>query len=114
VDHAEELRRCGARVVRMSGQSQSIDLEAAMRYLAEKEQCNEILLEAGATLSGAMLAAGLIDELHVFIAPLLLGSEARPLFELPLFHMSDKVALKIIDKCQFGEDIRIIAIPQEI
>ena len=113
VGNVEDLRQAGARVIRVSGQSQTIDLEAALRYLAEKEQCNEVLIEAGATLSGALLEAGLIDELHVFIAPVLLGSKARPLFELPLIHMADKVGLTIVDRHQFGDDMRIIAVPQE-
>src|SRR5210317_1736013 len=55
VGNVEDLRQAGARVIRVSGQSQTIDLEAALRYLAEKEQCNEVLIEAGATLSGALL-----------------------------------------------------------
>lgn len=113
VRNADELRQSGARVVRVTGQSQAVDLEGALRYLADKEQCNDVLIEAGATLSGAMLEAGLIDELHVYIAPVLLGSSARPLFDLPLAHMVEKVALKIVDRRQFGDDTRIIAIPQE-
>lgn len=113
VANAEELRQCGARVVRIVGQSEAVGLEAALRYLAEKEQCNDVLLEAGATLSGAMLAAGLVDELHLFIAPVLLGSDARPLVDMPLQHMVDKLPLTIVDRRQFGEDTRIIAIPQE-
>lgn len=114
VANAEDLRQRGASVVRISGQSQAVDLEAALRYLADKEQCNDILLEAGATLSGAMLKAGLVDELHLFIAPVILGSEARPLFDLPLHHMADKLALNIIDRRQFGDDTRIIAVPKEL
>lgn len=113
VRNADELRRRGARVVRLTGQSQAVDLEGALRYLADKEQCNEVLVEAGATLSGALLSAGLIDELHVYIAPVLLGSRARPLFEMPLAHMAEKVGLTMTDRRQFGDDIRIIAIPQE-
>ncbi len=114
VTNAEELRQRGAQVIRVTGQSQAVDLEGALRYLAEKEQCNEVMIEAGATLSGALLEAGLIDELHVYIAPVLLGSEARPLLALPLSHMVDKVGLKIVDRRQFGDDMRIIAIPQEV
>jgi diaminohydroxyphosphoribosylaminopyrimidine deaminase/5-amino-6-(5-phosphoribosylamino)uracil reductase len=113
VCNAEELRQHGARVVRVTGQSNSVDLESAMRYLAEKEQCNDVLLEAGATLSGAMMAAGLIDELHLYVAPILMGSEARPLMALPLMHMADKYALEIVDIRQVGEDWRIVAKPKE-
>lgn len=113
VTNADELRRQGAQVIRIAGQSNAVDLEAALRYLAEKEQCNEILLEAGATLSGAMMDAGLVDELHLFIAPMLMGSEARPLLHMPIFKMADKLDLEIVDVRAFGNDWRVIAKPKE-
>ncbi len=113
VSNAEDLRKRGAQVIRISGQSNAVDLEAALRYLAEKEQCNDILLEAGATLTGAMMEAGLIDELHLFIAPIFMGSEARPLMQLPLFKMTEKLNLDIVDVRAFGDDWRVIAKPKE-
>jgi len=114
VANADELRQRGAQVIRVTGQSNAVDLESALRYLAEKEQCNDILLEAGATLSGAMMAAGLVDELHLYVAPLLMGSEARPLMQLPIFKMSEKQCLDIVDMRAFGNDWRIIAKPKEL
>jgi len=70
------------------------------------------LLETGATLSGAMLQAGLIDEMIIYMAPCLMGSEARPLFRLPgIDSMEDKIDLDIIDVRSFGKDLRIIAKP---
>jgi riboflavin biosynthesis pyrimidine reductase len=45
---------------------------------------NDVLLEAGATLTGAWLAAGVVDELVVYYAPRLLGDAARPLVQFPL------------------------------
>jgi diaminohydroxyphosphoribosylaminopyrimidine deaminase/5-amino-6-(5-phosphoribosylamino)uracil reductase len=113
VSNADDLRKRGAQVIRISGQSNAVDLEAALRYLAEKEQCNDILLEAGATLTGAMMEAGLIDELHLFIAPIFMGSEARPLMQLPLFKMTEKLNLDIVDVRAFGDDWRVIAKPKE-
>ncbi len=113
VSNADDLRKRGAQVIRISGQSNAVDLEATLRYLAEKEQCNDILLEAGATLTGAMMEAGLIDELHLFIAPIFMGSEARPLMQLPLFKMTEKLNLDIVDVRAFGDDWRVIAKPKE-
>ena len=53
-----------------------------LEYLASKFTCNDVLIEAGPTLSGSFIRAGLVDELVVYIAPKLLGSDAKPLFEI--------------------------------
>ncbi len=86
-----------------------VDLNEVLSCLANDYQCNEVLLEAGATLSGAFLQAGLIDEYVIYQAPVLLGSQARPLVELPLNSMSEKVALTITDQRAVGNDLRITA-----
>jgi len=89
-----------------------VDLRALLRHLAEREQCNEVLLETGATLAGAMLDTGAIDEMHLFVAPTLLGGEARPLFALPgLERMAQQRPLRIDDIRAVGRDWRIIARP---
>jgi diaminohydroxyphosphoribosylaminopyrimidine deaminase/5-amino-6-(5-phosphoribosylamino)uracil reductase len=87
-----------------------LDLHALMDYLAAR-QCNEILVESGPRLAGAMLQAGLLDELIVYMAPTLMGDRARPLLELPLDNMSDKVQLQLEDVRKVGEDWRFTAIP---
>lgn len=87
-----------------------IDLSALLRELA-KRQCNEVLVEAGATLAGSFLRRGLLDEIIIYMAPKLLGSNARPLFDLPLDTMSSSLALKIKDIRAVGRDWRITAAP---
>jgi diaminohydroxyphosphoribosylaminopyrimidine deaminase/5-amino-6-(5-phosphoribosylamino)uracil reductase len=87
-----------------------LDLHALMAHLAA-QQCNEILVESGARLTGALLQAGLLDELIVYMAPALLGNLARPLLELPLQHMADKVQLRWEDVRKVGTDWRFTAIP---
>lgn len=87
-----------------------IELLALLRELAQR-QCNEVLVEAGATLSGSFLRRGLLDEIIVYMAPKLLGSNARPIFELPLETMSASLALKIKDIRAVGRDWRITASP---
>lgn len=87
-----------------------IDLQALISELARR-QCNEILVEAGATLAGSFLRRGLLDEIIVYMAPKLLGNKARGLFELPLDTMSSSLALKIKDICAVGRDWRITAVP---
>jgi len=100
----------------IAGDDGRIDLGALLQELAANE-CNEVLVEAGAVLSGAFLQAGLVDELVIYMAPKLLGSSARPLMSLPSMEkMADQVNLEIADVRSVGEDWRINAIvrgPQE-
>ncbi len=71
---------------------------------------NEIHLEAGATLCGALLQAGLIDELVIYMAPHLMGDAAHGLFALPgLATMKQRVQLSVNDLRAVGEDWRISA-----
>jgi diaminohydroxyphosphoribosylaminopyrimidine deaminase/5-amino-6-(5-phosphoribosylamino)uracil reductase len=85
-----------------------INLNALLAELA-KRQCNEILVEAGATLAASFLRRGLLDEVIIYMAPKLLGSNARPLFDLPLNTMSSALPLKISDMRAVGTDWRITA-----
>lgn len=87
-----------------------IDLSALLRELAQR-QCNEVLVEAGATLAGSFLRRGLLDEVIIYMAPKLLGSSARALFDLPLATMSAALPMKIRDMRAIGEDWRITAVP---
>ena len=76
--------------------------------------CNEVLVEAGPILTGAFVATGLVDEIVVYMAPKLMGSTAKPLFELPLNHMQQSVPLDIKEVVKIGDDWRITAIPMPI
>lgn len=87
-----------------------IDLVSLLQELARR-QCNEVLVEAGATLAGSFLRRGLLDEIIMYMAPKLLGSKARPVFELPLDTMSSTLALNITDIRAVGRDWRITAVP---
>ncbi|MBA6411560.1 bifunctional diaminohydroxyphosphoribosylaminopyrimidine deaminase/5-amino-6-(5-phosphoribosylamino)uracil reductase RibD [Parahaliea sp. F7430] len=87
-----------------------LDLQPLMAEL-NRRQCNEILVESGPRLAGAMLQAGLLDELLVYMAPTLMGSLAQPLLHLPLNEMSEKVPLQIRDLRQIGQDLRFTLIP---
>src|SRR5690606_3801624 len=94
----------------LPGQDQRINLPALLQELARRE-CNEVLLEAGAVLAGSFLGQGLLDEIIVYMAPKLLGSRARPLFELPLDKMAGQLPLRIHDIRALGQDWRITASP---
>ncbi|WP_461535654.1 bifunctional diaminohydroxyphosphoribosylaminopyrimidine deaminase/5-amino-6-(5-phosphoribosylamino)uracil reductase RibD [Spongorhabdus nitratireducens] len=115
--HPEEyrikaMRALGAEVLTCPGEMDRVDLVSVMELLGRRE-CNEVLLECGATLAGAALDAGLVDELVVYMAPVLMGSNARPLLELPLTHMAGKVELEITDMRAIGRDWRITARPRD-
>lgn len=110
---AASLQRAGAEVVHLADGIDRVDLHGLLALLAERE-INEVLLETGATLSGAMLRAGLIDELVVYMAPHLMGNDARGLFNLPgLENMSERIELEITDLRALGHDWRITATVKE-
>lgn len=88
-----------------------LDLQALLTEL-NRRQCNEILVESGPRLAGALLRLGLLDELIVYMAPTLLGSAARPLLELPLNLMAEQVPLTLRDVRRVGEDWRFTAVPR--
>jgi diaminohydroxyphosphoribosylaminopyrimidine deaminase/5-amino-6-(5-phosphoribosylamino)uracil reductase len=84
-------------------------LDAVMRDLATRG-INEVLVEAGATLVGALIEAGLVDELVLYLAPHLMGSEARGLVDLVgLEHMADRIGLEWVDYRMVGQDLRLTA-----
>jgi len=88
----------------------NVDLAALLRQLARLE-CNRVLVEAGATLAGAFVSEGLVDELIVYMAPTLLGSLARPMLVLPFDNMDQQLPLKIRDVRMVGDDLRITSEP---
>lgn len=101
----DRFARVEREVVATSGDA--IDLHAVLGLLAERG-CNEIHVEAGPTLCGALFAAGLVDELLLYIAPLLLGDSARPLLQLPsLTDMAQRWQLRALDQRQLGADWRL-------
>jgi diaminohydroxyphosphoribosylaminopyrimidine deaminase/5-amino-6-(5-phosphoribosylamino)uracil reductase len=87
-----------------------IDLAAMMAALAARG-VNELHVEAGARLNGALLAAGLVDELLVYVAPCVLGDGARGMFALPapLERLADRTSLRIVGVEPVGADWRILA-----
>ena len=87
-----------------------VDLGARRTALAERP-CGDVLVEAGPTLIGAFLEAGLWDELLLYVAPKFLGSDARPLVHLPIARMLDAIEAKIADLEELGGDLRLRLVP---
>ncbi len=108
---AHALREAGAQIIQVPATGVGLDLAAVLRELGQRE-INEVLVEAGATLSGALWAAGLVDELILYLAPVLMGDAARGLLHLPgLDTMAQRNALYITDIRKIGADWRITAHP---
>ena len=88
------------------------DLHAVLQLLAARD-INEVQVEAGATLAGAFLAAGLVDELLLYVAPVILGEHARPMFDgLPIDTMAERLRMRIIETRRIGEDVRLLLQPE--
>ena len=83
-----------------------VDLPAMLAHLAERG-CNEVLVEAGATLAGAFIRQRLWDEALVYLAPKLLGDDARPMARLALERLGEAATATICDVARLGEDIRV-------
>ncbi len=109
-DHAK-LRDQGAAVEYLPGADGRVDLRALMNRLAVLG-VNELLVEAGATLNGALIQAGLIDEWVIYLAPKVLGDGARGMFHLPgLERMDQAVQLTFADVRAVGCDLRVTVRP---
>jgi diaminohydroxyphosphoribosylaminopyrimidine deaminase/5-amino-6-(5-phosphoribosylamino)uracil reductase len=100
----------GTEVLTFPDADRRIDLGALMRELGSRG-INELHVEAGAKLNGALFAAGLVDEVVVYLAPCLLGDPARGMAEWRsgLASLSDRIPLDIIDVTRVGDDLRIVA-----
>jgi diaminohydroxyphosphoribosylaminopyrimidine deaminase/5-amino-6-(5-phosphoribosylamino)uracil reductase len=85
-----------------------LDLAQVLQELGRRG-VNELQVEAGPTLCGALLQGGFADELLLYVAPIVLGDQARPLLALPgLDAMAQAERLRIVDRRQIGDDTRIL------
>ena len=108
---AAPLQAAGAQVMVLPAAQGRVSLPHLLQELARRE-INDVLVEAGPCLNGALLQAGLIDELIIYLAPHVLGSKARGLFDLPgLEHMQQRMNVQIQDIRAVGADWRITASP---
>lgn len=108
-----QLQNLGAEVVTIPVIDDRLNLLEAMKELAGRGM-NEVLVEAGATLNGALMQADLVDEIIFYLAPTLLGNDARAMFQWPaITDMAARRDLEFIDIRKVGRDLRIIARPKK-
>ncbi len=106
---AASLEASGAQVIHLAGTSGRVDLRAMLHDLASRG-CNEVLVEGGSGLNGALLQAGLVDELVIYLAPQLLGDTARGMAALgQLTTLDQRIDLEWSDVRRAGTDLRIVA-----
>jgi diaminohydroxyphosphoribosylaminopyrimidine deaminase/5-amino-6-(5-phosphoribosylamino)uracil reductase len=106
-DAVAALKESDATVHAVGLKNDRVDLEAALAVLAS-EQINEVLIESGPTLAGAFVQQQLVDELVIYMAPSLLGDQARGLMCLPgLDVLADREQWQWRDVRQVGNDLRL-------
>ena len=100
-----------AQVIKTAENTTMVDLLAVMKWLAE-QQANEVHIEAGSVLCGALLQQQLVDEIVIYMAPHIMGDSAKGLFHLPgLNNMAERINLEIKEIRPIGKDWRITAVP---
>ena len=103
------LRERGVEVLLLPGPGGKVDVPSLLAELGRRG-INELHVEGGHRLNGALLAAGLVDELLLYLAPCLLGADANGMFGLPpLTSLEDKHRLVVRDLRLIGADLRIVA-----
>ena len=105
----EALIAAGAEVIKVGANAGLVDVSAVLRDLASRE-VNDVLVEAGPTLAGSLINAGLVDELVLYQAPHIMGSETMGMFDTPAWtELANRKSLDISDVRRVGADTRITA-----
>ena len=106
---SEPLLAAGAEVVQVGERDGRVDIGEVLDDLGTRE-VNDVLVEAGPVLAGSLLAGGYLDELVIYQAPHIMGSETLGMFRTPDWtELGDRRALEIIDTRKVGVDTRITA-----
>ena len=101
------LKNSKAGLLALPTASGRVDLQALMRALSERA-VNELQVEAGATLAGALLENRLVDEVLIYQAPILLGNATRNSFSIgPFESMAQRVSMQWIETAHTGPDLRL-------
>ena len=101
-------------VLRLHGDSEGLDLHELLSQLSQRG-LHDVMVEAGPRLAGAFLNAGLVDEILLYMAPMLLGDLARPLVHMPeLVHLEQALNFTLFDVTQLGQDLRLRLRPAQV
>ncbi|MCY0958949.1 bifunctional diaminohydroxyphosphoribosylaminopyrimidine deaminase/5-amino-6-(5-phosphoribosylamino)uracil reductase RibD [Streptomyces sp. H27-H5] len=101
----------GVDVVRLPGDAHGLSVEALLAELYRRGT-RSVLLEGGPTLAGAFVAAGAVDKVVGYLAPVLLGAGPNALADAGVATLTDALRLRITDTTRIGTDIRVTAVPE--
>lgn len=108
----QALQTAGADIISLPLSDNRLSLPHLIPHLTERE-LNTILIECGPTLAGSVLQAGIVDELIVYLAPCLLGDQARGLVTLPgLQHLTQRLSWQLTETQSIGPDLRLTLHPR--
>ncbi|MFZ4479301.1 MAG: bifunctional diaminohydroxyphosphoribosylaminopyrimidine deaminase/5-amino-6-(5-phosphoribosylamino)uracil reductase RibD [Rhodoferax sp.] len=107
-DRKAALQARGASVICLPGGNGQVDLAAMLRDLGARE-INDLHVEAGPGLNGALIGQGLVDELLVYLAPKMIGQGRDMASFGPLSELSSALALEFCSTERLGPDLRIVA-----
>jgi len=103
------LERAGAEVREFGAHGDVVNVFEVLAGLAERE-INDVLVEAGPRLAGYLVEKGLVDELVIYLAPHIMGSETRGMFATPNWlALADRKAVEVTDLRRIGNDLRLTA-----
>ncbi len=106
---ATSMAEMGIALLLAPNEQGKVCLKTLLSHLAN-EEINEVLVEGGEGLNGALMAQNLIDELIIYYAPKLMGGQAKGMFALPILtDMQNTIALEVLDVRQIGVDVRLHA-----
>jgi diaminohydroxyphosphoribosylaminopyrimidine deaminase/5-amino-6-(5-phosphoribosylamino)uracil reductase len=103
----DALIQAGAEVLQVANDAGHVDLRAVLKLLATRG-CNEVLVEAGPQLAGRMVELGLANQLLIYMAPVVLGSEARSMFAMSSIESMDaRWNFVLRESVRIGNDLRL-------
>lgn len=110
----QELESLGVECLQLPGDKNGVDLGALLDELGRRE-INEVQVEAGSVLCGALLEQGLVDEVLLYIAPVLLGDGGPGPFAFgPLESMANRTHFRVLETKHVGDDMRLRLQPRKI
>ncbi len=109
----EKFQAKNIEVVAVAAVEDELNIESVLHYLVIEEQINDVMIESGSIVAGSFLKSGFVNEIHVFMAPILMGEKAKPMFTLPqIERMADKLEFSF-DSCELiGEDVHFVLKPR--
>ncbi|MGW0394479.1 bifunctional diaminohydroxyphosphoribosylaminopyrimidine deaminase/5-amino-6-(5-phosphoribosylamino)uracil reductase RibD [Streptomyces sp. NPDC003042] len=112
LEDAATRHLAGVEIARLPHDKYGISVDALLAEL-HRRGVRSVLLEGGSTVAGAFIAAGAVDKVVGYLAPVLLGAGPAALADAGIGTITDALRLTITDTARLGTDIRITAVPTD-